>query len=387
MKKFCFLIVAFFASVILFAQTTDRNVVILEIGTGTWCQYCPGAAKAADQLVSEGKSVAVIENHNGDDFSNTYSDTRNSYYSISSFPTGVFDGTTKSIGGAACPNGNVYSTYLQLYNNKISVPSPLSLCLSGTSAGSNYTINLSVTKLGTVTGSDLRLHLFLTESHISQSWQGCMTEVNFVNRLMIPGTDGTAFSFASGDVKNFTLNFSKDASWNASNCELVAFVQDYSTRTVYNGIKCSLTSLPSGLMTFNDFSGTPNNGCAPLSSTFSSTATGASTYNWTFPGGNPSTSSLSNPVVSYPSSGTNDVSLKISNGVCRETHTKTGYIVVNPTPEAPGTPQGASALCVNSGTLTYSVTGVPNATAYTWEITPSSAGTLKSLRPHMPGNI
>lgn len=74
------------------AQTIDRNVVILEIGTGTWCVYCPGAAKAADQLIDEGKSVAVIENHNGDTYANNYSNARNTYYNITGFPTGFFDG-------------------------------------------------------------------------------------------------------------------------------------------------------------------------------------------------------------------------------------------------------------------------------------------------------
>lgn len=376
MKKFYLVMVAVFATFISTAQSTERNMVILEIATGTWCQYCPGAAKAADQLISEGKSVAVIENHNGDAYSNTYSDSRNTYYSISGFPTGVFDGTVNSVGGAACPSGNVYGTYLPLYNTEIATPSPLTICLSGSNSGNSYTINVVVTKLDNVSGSDLRLHLFLTESHISQSWQGCMTEVNFVTRLMVPGTNGTSFSFSSGSVQNFTLNFTKDASWNASNCELVAFVQDYPTKTIYNGIKCALTSLPSTLMTYTDFSGAPASGCAPLNTTFSVNASNVVNYNWTFPGGNPDSSTIQNPVVSYTDAGTNDVSLEVSNSICRESHTKTGYIVVNAIPAAPSTPQGVNQLCANPGSQTYTVPDVPSATSYTWQLTPSGAGTL-----------
>ena len=37
--------------------TTERNMVILEIGTGTWCQYCPGASMGAHDLLANGKTV------------------------------------------------------------------------------------------------------------------------------------------------------------------------------------------------------------------------------------------------------------------------------------------------------------------------------------------
>ena len=376
MKKFYFTMLAFIASVALFAQSTTRNVVVLEIGTGTWCQYCPGAAKAADQLITEGKSIAVIENHNGDTYANDYSNNRNTYYTISGYPTGVFDGVTSSVGGAACPSGNIYTTYLPLYNTAIGTPSPISMCISGSHTGLAYTVNVKLIKLDAVSGADLRLHLVLTESHISQTWQGCMTEVNFVNRLMVPGNAGTSFSFSGGDVQNFTLNFNMDASWNAANCELVAFVQDNPTKAVYNGIKSSLANLPAAMLTYTDFSGSPLSGCAPVNTTFSATATGVTAYNWTFPGGNPATSTLASPVISYTSAGTNNVSLEISNGVCRESHTKTGYVVLTAAPVAPVAPQGNTAMCINPGTQTYTISPVPDAVTYNWVITPQSAGTL-----------
>ena len=53
---------------ISFAQQISRDNVLLEIGTGTWCVYCPGSAMGADDLVANGHDVVVIENHNGDSF-------------------------------------------------------------------------------------------------------------------------------------------------------------------------------------------------------------------------------------------------------------------------------------------------------------------------------
>jgi len=72
--------------------SVPRNKVIIEIGTGTWCQFCPGAAMGADDLVNNGHAVAVVENHNGDTFTNTYSNARNTYYGITGYPTAFFDG-------------------------------------------------------------------------------------------------------------------------------------------------------------------------------------------------------------------------------------------------------------------------------------------------------
>jgi PKD repeat protein len=376
MKRTLLSIIAVLATVLVFAQAVPRNMVVLEIGTGTWCTYCPGAANAADQLISEGKSVAVIEDHNGDTYANTASNFRNSYYGITGYPTGHFDGILTFVGGASCPSGNVYANYLPLYNQRIAIPSVMNICMSGTNAGNNYTINVTLNKLGTITATDLRLHLVLTESHIVQSWQGCMTEVNFVERIMVPDYNGTSFNFTSGNVKNFTLNFTKDATWNAANCELVAFVQDNSTKEIFNGVKSALTTLPSAMLSLTDISGTPTTGCTPVPVAFSSVSTGVTTYSWTFPGGSPATGSTANPTVTYNSAGTFDVGLKVSNGVCKDSIGKSAYLTFSSAPLAPGTPVGNSALCANPGPQIYSTSGATGAVSYNWDLQPPAAGTL-----------
>ncbi len=71
MKKHLLILVLMGAISLMLA--VPRNLVVVEIGTGTWCQYCPGAAMGADELTSNNKPVAIIENHNGDNFANTYS--------------------------------------------------------------------------------------------------------------------------------------------------------------------------------------------------------------------------------------------------------------------------------------------------------------------------
>jgi len=378
MKKnyLLFITITLLVTIQAVSQTIQRNVVILEIGTGTWCTYCPGAANAADQLVDEGKAVAVIENHNGDIYANDFSNARNSYYNITGYPTGRFDGILKYEGGASCPSGNVYSGYLPLYEQRINTPSPLNVCFSGSHSGNDYSISILVKKLTNITATDLRLHLVVTESGIAQNWQGCMTDLSFVNRLMVPGAAGTPINFSSGDVVTVPINFSVDPGWVINNCELVAFVQDNSSKEIFNGVMSPMNTIPASMFTLNDFTGSPLNGCTPLPVTFNTVQPPASTISWDFPGGSPSSSGSPNPVVTYESAGIFNVTLKGDNGVCMDQITKSNYVTVNSTPSTPGSPQGNTALCLNPNTENYSISAVTGANTYTWELNPPAAGTL-----------
>jgi len=49
----------------------------------------------------------------------------------------------------------------------------------------NYTIVVTMTKIGTLTATNMVLQFAVTQSHISQIWQG-QTHLEHVNRLMFP---------------------------------------------------------------------------------------------------------------------------------------------------------------------------------------------------------
>ena len=57
----------------------------------------------------------------------------------------------------------------------------------------------------------------------------------------------------------------------------------------------------------------------------------ATSWEWTFPGGSPASSTDQNPTVTYSTPGTYQVVLKASDGSTSETETKTNYITVLPT--------------------------------------------------------
>lgn len=283
-----------------FSQQIDRDKVVVEIGTGTWCPYCPGAAMGADDLVANGHDVAIIENHNGDNYANTASNARNSYYNISGYPTAVFDGGLAYVGGSS--SQSLYPQYLSRYNQKIAIPSSFSIDVEGSSSGLiDYNVNVTIEMVDPYVGSDIRLHCAITESEIQQSWQG-QSHLNFVNRMMLPTHTGIALDFSGGNTIEQEYSFTLDPSWVAEHCEIVIFLQEYGTKEVLNASKreliefgnvndddvsiSQLSNLPEKTCagTFSPIFVIRNNGNSDLTSTtiqYQVNGGALSTYNWT----------------------------------------------------------------------------------------------------------
>ncbi|MBE9492338.1 MAG: T9SS type A sorting domain-containing protein [Bacteroidetes bacterium] len=241
MKNIITLLVAlFFIVCTTLAQQVEREMVVLEIGTGTWCPYCPGAAMGADDLVSNGHDVAVIEYHNGDDYTNTASNARNNYYNVPGYPTANFDGTLTYVGGSA--SQSLYPTYLPRYNQRKSINSSFTIDIEGESSGLiDFNIDITVIKVASFSGGNLVLQVAVTESHIPKFWQG-MNELNFVERMMVPNHIGTSLDFSGNDTINLNFIFSLEEGWDTENCELVVFIQDNSTKEIQQGAKRDMMS-------------------------------------------------------------------------------------------------------------------------------------------------
>lgn len=120
--------------------------------------------------------------------------------------------------------------------------------------------------------------------------------------------------------------------------------------------------------------------CAGQSITYTNTSTGSPTsYSWSFPGGNPSTSTAANPTVTYATAGTYNVVLTATNASGSNTTTMTNYVTVNTVPATPTvTAGGATTLCSGGSVTLTSSAG----NSYLWSngattqtITATTAGT------------
>ncbi|RLC51171.1 MAG: hypothetical protein DRZ79_03210 [Candidatus Cloacimonadota bacterium] len=234
MKKI-FIALMFFSIVLsISSQQVERQMVVLEIATGAWCYYCPGAAMGAEDLVANGHDVAVVEYHNGDPYANNYSNYRNNYYNVNSFPTAFFDGVYDVVGGSH--SNSMYNNYLGYYNNRKAVNSSFTMEIIPQLIGSNCDVTVNIHKVAPVESQNMVLHLVLTESDISYNWQG-QDHLDFVERTMIPDQYGTFLDFSQSDDLSFEFSVELDNSWVPENCEFVAFIQDTNTKEILQGTK------------------------------------------------------------------------------------------------------------------------------------------------------
>ena len=380
MKKTLLSFIFLMATILVMAQTTARQMVVVEVGTGTWCTYCPGAAMGVDDLLINGKKVAVVENHNGDSYANNFSNARNSLYGISGYPTATFDGNQAVVGGSH--TNSMYTSYLPKYNAAIAVASPVEMTMTETHTGLNYTVTCVVTKVGTVTATNIKLNFAVTQSHIMQNWQG-QTHLEHVNRLMVPDQNGTLIDFTSGDVQTVVLNFTMQAAWPLEDCEFVAWLQNMDTGqgtiagsgspavkkwTTFQGLKRGVIDLNP------DFTVPSTSVSTGESVTFTNATTGGyigvpETYEWIFPGGTPATSTDKDPVVVYNTCGTYDVTLIVDRGSQIDTLTRTAYMQVGPVVNVVADP-GLTACWYQTITLDATT---PGAVSYLW--TPGGATT------------
>ena len=209
----------------------------MEVGTGTGCQYCPGAAMGAEDLLTNGDSVAVIEYHaynSSDPYYNAFAVSRCGYYGISGYPTAFFDGLNSFIGGSNTQS--MYQYYLPLYQQSMAKKTAFSFEFSDTHSGNDYNITVTIHKLAAFLNTNTVLHVAVTESHIYCLWQG-QDSLQYVERTMIPDANGTAVDMTNDTVKQIHLSFTAGPSWVLQNLEISAFLQDPATKEVFNGYK------------------------------------------------------------------------------------------------------------------------------------------------------
>lgn len=206
-----------------------RDVVLFEVTTCTGCYYCPGAALGMEDLVSNGKNVAVIEYHNNwngaDPYTISEGETRGgTYYNdyVTGNPTTIADGTIFLSSGDHTTS--LYSTFLPWYDKRMARNSIHDLDMTIVKTGvDTYTATIVASQNFDTYSSNLYLRTALTESEIAYSWQG-QTELNYVCRDMYPSVTGTVLDFSSDSSQTVTINFST-AGFVSDNCEFVAFVQ------------------------------------------------------------------------------------------------------------------------------------------------------------------
>ncbi|PLW94147.1 MAG: hypothetical protein C0592_03925 [Marinilabiliales bacterium] len=229
------------------AGAVTRDLVLFEFTTSVMCYYCPGASLGAQDLVSNGKDVAIIKYHNDwqgpDPYTIPEAEARGgTYYSsyVTGNPTAIADGTEYLVGGNHTTS--LYPNYVTMYDKRICRSSlhtiDIDIVKTATDA---YTATVTVVQTSGYYANNLYLRTALTESDIAYSWQG-QTDLHFVCLDMYPDDGGYALDFSTTDTITQIINFTTTGSV-ADNCEFVAFVQYDGNKDVTQAGKVDLATI------------------------------------------------------------------------------------------------------------------------------------------------
>ncbi len=257
--------------------------------------------------------------------SNTYwipsaaGDWDNVVVDLSSYVTGVsqnvqfrFRGTNQGTSG-----GNIYVDNFEF--NAVT-PGEIEVDVAGTAVldegyydygtigvGATVTATFTITNTGT---SNLTL-----TGPINVTGTGFTLNTTFGTTTVAPGATTTfSVDFTAASAGTFTGN----VSFGTNDCD----------EGTYNFQLLGQTNTNPPIA---NFSGTPTTVCQGSTVTYTDASTGASSWNWTFPGGTPATATGVGPhTVTYNTAGTFDAQLSVTNPFGTDNLTQTGYITVLP---------------------------------------------------------
>ena len=158
---------------------------------------------------------------------------------------------------------------------------------------------------------------------ISPSFTTSALSVNFSS--MASGADVVSWDFGDGNTSgliNPTHTYTTPGSYTAS------VTASNQCGTVTETVTVTVDLVPVAGISANTTSG-----CVGTQIQYLDASTGANSWQWSFPGGSPSTSTLQSPAVSYAASGSYDVTLIITNSVGADTITFVDYVTIEDVPQ------------------------------------------------------
>lgn len=244
------------------SQASPKKVVIEE-GTGTWCQWCPRGAVAMDQMFQTHPNDFIgIAVHNGDPMT-----------------VAAYDGGANFGGFPGCNvdralldqsvSSNLFENYYQ-QRIGLAVPAALSMTITGTT---NKTIVANATFRTVFASANYRLGVIIIEDNVtgtaagynqSNAYSGGANGAmggyeslpnpvpaanmvyDHVGRALLGGYSGQANSvpttITDGLTATYTFNYTIPSTSNSANMSAVAILIDNATGEIVNAEKTSLSA-------------------------------------------------------------------------------------------------------------------------------------------------
>ncbi len=244
-------------------QAQDTNNVLLELCTGTWCQWCPCGHTIADQILTTFPNTLILEYHGpantaSDPFSTFNGNSILSNLGLSAYPQGVIGRRTGPISRSAWAG---QASYQSTFAPDVRID----LIRSYNPATRLLVLTANVTALRTL-DTTVNINFVMLEDKLIYPQTGnssCTGGTNYIHnhvvRNMVNGATGEQLStgtWTGGTVKSVTWNYTVPSGWEASNCEIGVFAYFVSgtlssNSYVLNTRKASL-EIPTGIGNENE---------------------------------------------------------------------------------------------------------------------------------------
>lgn len=225
---------------------TFRSVLV-ELFTGTWCMYCPGAEGALDRLAEENPQtmLSILEYHIGDSYEVTGNSGRRAYYGNPAYPAAFFDGVDSYVGGSENPDDpGVYNEYQTRIGMRMGVLSPFTITLTGSLGSTTGSITANITAIDDLPPAlNLKARFVVYEDHNYSVMSG--GREYRLRYTVVENLPEESFTITKEQTLGFTKTFSLDPSWDLNKLGVCVFIQDDDKIEVYQATSLNLSALSS----------------------------------------------------------------------------------------------------------------------------------------------
>lgn len=210
-------------------QAQNSKKVLVEVFTNSHCSVCPSMYNGLNTFVKPSPiadNIEYIFYH-----VNTYSDDvlyqetkdqslpRAKYYAISGTPTAAFNGTVQN---------RSYANYPTQLQNSLTQTKDITLTIQANKDNNSLKLSLNASSVPPQSS----LYIIMTEDIEYKGRNGIVNHTN-VMRKMLTGTNGIVIDKMEGMIYEQTFSFSDMNIKNTDNARIVCFLQNNTTKEIY----------------------------------------------------------------------------------------------------------------------------------------------------------
>ena len=155
-------------------------------------------------------------------------------YGVGGIPHTQWNGVEATTGGY--PDGNwqpMYNSFLTIYNNMVGDDTPYEIDINGFIGETNVLYDVTVSMDAGMSNVNQKLDIFIAEDNIWSYWTGASSYHNARNVVRDwLASENLSISDAGG-AETFSGVFDLDSNWNPDSIKIIAIVQNYSSKQVY----------------------------------------------------------------------------------------------------------------------------------------------------------